>query len=111
MNDKDVSGVHWSFWVIGTFMLLWNVMGCINFIVQMNPDMVASYRDSEQSIILGRPAWATVAFAIAVFSGALGCLLLMLKKSVKNLPRPPDDTTSTSIPIPKITTRKRRKCC
>ncbi len=82
MNDKDVSGVHWSFWVIGTFMLLWNVMGCINFIVQMNPDMITSYRESEQAIILGRPAWATVAFAIAVFSGALGCLLLMLKKSV-----------------------------
>ena len=35
---------------------------------------------------------------------------LMLKKSVKNLPRSPDDTTSTSIPIPTITTRKRRKC-
>lgn len=62
-------------------MLLWNVMGCINFLVQMNPDMVASYRESEQAIISGRPAWATVAFAIAVFGGALGCLLLMLKKS------------------------------
>jgi len=62
-------------------MLLWNVMGCINFLVQMNPDMVASYRESEQAIISGRPAWATVAFAIAVFGGALGCLLLMLKRS------------------------------
>ena len=81
MNDKTVSGIHWSFWVISTFMLLWNVMGCINFLVQMNPDMVASYRESEQAIISGRPAWATVAFAIAVFGGALGCLLLMLKKS------------------------------
>ena len=81
MNDKTVSGIHWSFWVISTFMLLWNVMSCINFLVQMNPDMVASYRESEQAIISGRPAWATVAFAIAVFGGALGCLLLMLKKS------------------------------
>ena len=82
MNDHNESKVHWSFWLIGTFMLIWNIMGCINFIVQMNPDMIASYRETEQSIIQGRPAWATVAFALAVFCGALGCLLLMLKKSV-----------------------------
>jgi hypothetical protein len=82
MSDENVSAVHWSFWVICTIALIWNVMGCINFIMQMNPDMVASYRESEQAIILGRPAWATVAFAIAVFGGTLGCLLLMLKKSV-----------------------------
>ena len=81
MKNKNVNAVHWSFWVIATFMLIWNVMGCINFFVQMNPDMVASYRETEQAIISGRPAWATVAFAIAVFGGALGCLLLLLRKS------------------------------
>ena len=63
-------------------MLIWNVMGCINFFVQMNPEMVSSYRETEQAIISGRPAWATVAFALAVFGGALGCFLLMFKKSV-----------------------------
>ena len=81
MNEKNVSGIHWSFWVIGTIMLIWNVMGCINFIVQMNPEMVSSYREAEQVIIQGRPIWATIGFAIAVFGGALGCLLLLLKKS------------------------------
>ena len=82
MNDKNVSNVHWSFWFIGAIALIWNVMGCINFLIQMNPDMVSSYRETEQAIIQDRPAWATVAFAIAVFGGALGCLLLLLKKSV-----------------------------
>jgi len=33
-------------------------------------------------IVESRPAWATVAFAIAVFGGALGCLLLLLRKSM-----------------------------
>lgn len=82
MEDTTDNKIHWSFWAISIFMLIWNVMGCINFIVQMNPDMVASYRDTEQAIIQGRPAWATAAFAIAVLGGALGCLLLILKKSV-----------------------------
>ena len=81
MNDKTVGGVHWSFWAIGAVALIWNVMGVINYFVQMNPDVLAAYRESERAIIEGRPAWATGAFAIAVFGGALGCLLLLLRKS------------------------------
>ena len=80
MNHKTVL-VHWSFWAIGAIALIWNVMGAINFVAQMNPDMLAEYRESERAIIEGRPAWATIAFAIAVFGGALGCVLLLLKKS------------------------------
>ncbi|MEE9598378.1 MAG: hypothetical protein V3V96_16525 [Acidiferrobacterales bacterium] len=81
MNDETVGGVHWSFWAIGAVALIWNVMGVINFFVQMNPDVLATYRESERAIVEGRPAWATGAFAIAVFGGALGCLLLLLRKS------------------------------
>ena len=81
LNDKTVGGVHWSFWLIGAVALTWNVMGVINFFVQMNPDVLAAYRESERAIVEGRPAWATGAFAIAVFGGALGCLLLLLRKS------------------------------
>jgi hypothetical protein len=55
-------------------------MGCVNFFVQMDPDMVSSYRESEKAMIQGRPVWATAAFAVAVFGGALGCLLLMLRR-------------------------------
>jgi len=81
MNDKTVGSVHWSFWVIGAIALIWNVMGVINFFVQMNPDVLAAYRESERAIVEGRPLWATIGFAIAVFGGALGCLLLLLRKS------------------------------
>lgn len=81
MNDKAVGKVHWSFWLIGALMLIWNVLGCINFFAQMNPEVLAAYRESERAIVEGRPAWATGAFAIAVFGGALGCILLLLRKS------------------------------
>ena len=81
MNDKTVGGVHWSFWVIGAIALIWNVMGVINLFVQMNADAVAAMPEAQRAIIEGRPAWATGAFAIAVFGGALGCLLLLLRKS------------------------------
>ena len=81
MNDNTVGDVHWSFWTIGAVALIWNAMGVINFFAQMNPDVLAAYRESERVIAEGRPAWATGAFAIAVFGGALGCLLLLLRKS------------------------------
>lgn len=81
MKDETAGGVHWSFWTIGVVALLWNVMGVINFIGQMNAGTLAAMPESERAIIAGRPAWATGAFALAVFGGALGCLLLLLRKS------------------------------
>ena len=80
MNDETVGGVHWSFWAIGAVTLIWNVMGVINFFMQMNADVLASFPESHRAIVAGRPAWATGAFAIAVFGGALGCVLLLLRK-------------------------------
>ena len=81
MNDKTLSGVHWSFWVIGAIGLVFNLMGCMNFISQMNADMVSSMPEAYRAIVASRPAWGTGSFAIAVFGGALGCLLLLLRKS------------------------------
>lgn len=74
--------VRWSFWVIGLVLLIWNLLGCINFVMQLNPDVISAYAESEQSIIRNRPIWATSAFAVAVFGGALGCLLLLFKNSL-----------------------------
>jgi len=81
MNDKISNGVHWSFWLIGVVMLIWNVMGVINFFVQMNADALASFPESHRAIVEGRPAWATGGFALAVFGGTLGCLLLLIRRS------------------------------
>ena len=80
MKDETVGGVHWSFWAIGAVTLVWNVIGVINFFMQMNADALASFPESHRAIIESRPAWASGAFAIAVFGGALGCLLLLLRK-------------------------------
>jgi hypothetical protein len=81
MNDKTVGGIHWSFWVIGAITLIFNIMGVINYFAQMNADSLSSFPEVYHPIIEGRPTWATAAFAIAVFGGSLGCLLLLLRKS------------------------------
>jgi len=81
MNDKLVGRVHWSFWAIGALALIWNVLGCINFFSQMNADMVSAMPEPYRAIVESRPPWATGAFAVAVFGGVLGALLLLLRKS------------------------------
>ena len=82
MNDRRVGGVHWSFWVIGIVALLWNVGGAINYVMQTNLEFVATLPETHRAIIDSRPAWATGGFAIGVFGGALGCLLLLFRKSI-----------------------------
>lgn len=73
---------HFSFWVIAVAGLFWNLMGCLNYIAQSNPDAVSRMPEVYQMIINGRPAWATGAFAIGVFGGAVGCILMVLRRRV-----------------------------
>jgi hypothetical protein len=82
MSDEAVGGVHWSFWIVSGVALIWNIMGCANFVAQMNPKVLAGYSETSRALIEGRPGWVTGAFAISQFGGALGCLLLLLRKSV-----------------------------
>lgn len=81
MIEKTDAGIHWSFWVLAVFALLWNVLGSLNYLGQMNADLVATMPETHRAIIEGRPAWATGGFAVSVFAGALGGLLLLLRKS------------------------------
>lgn len=81
MSDENVSRIHWSFWVIGAFALIWNAMGSMNYLMQVTADSLASYPDAARAIIEGRPGWATGGFSIGVFVGALGSVLLLLRKS------------------------------
>ena len=82
MNDETSRGVHWSFWAVAVVGLVWNAMGAMNFVMQMDADRLSTYPESHRALIENRPIWATGGFAVAVFGGVLGCLLLLFKKSI-----------------------------
>jgi len=84
MNNDSDRGVSWVFWIIGIFGLIWNLMGIMNFLWQMSlsADSLAALSAAQRAIIEDRPLWVTVAFAVAVFAGAAGCALLLLRKSL-----------------------------
>lgn len=73
---------HFSFWFFAAMGLFWNLMGCLNYLAQSNAASVARMPEAYQQIIANRPAWATAAFAVAVFGGAVGCILLLLRRRV-----------------------------
>ena len=82
MSEKTAVDVHWSFWVIGALGLIFNLLGCLNFLSQMNAETVASMPEIYRTIAESRPAWGTAAFALAVFGGLLACVLLLMRKSM-----------------------------
>lgn len=74
--------MNWIIYLVAGLGLIWNLMGCGNFLMQMNSEALAGYPESHRALIEARPVWATLAVAISVFGGALGCLLLLFKKPV-----------------------------
>jgi len=72
------------FYIISSMALVWNLMGVFNFLDQalMSDEVLASLPKDQQLIYQDVPAWVTAAFAIAVFSGTLGAVFLLLKKKI-----------------------------
>ena len=75
------------FWIVSVLALLWNAMGVHGYISQayQTEAHTSAYTPEQLDVMNGLPAWYTALFAIAVFSGALGCLLLLLKKKFAKL--------------------------
>jgi len=84
MTDETNVELPGWFKVVAGVALVWNLMGVMAFVSDrmMTPEMIAALSQPEQALYANLPMWATVAFAFAVFGGALGCLLLVLRKSL-----------------------------
>ena len=73
-----------SFWVIGTVALLWNLLGVMAYVMQVSatPDqLAAAYTPDQVELLLAVPVWATSMTAIATNFGVLGSILLLLRRN------------------------------
>ncbi|WP_418603906.1 hypothetical protein [Hwangdonia sp.] len=70
------------FWIVSVIALAWNAMGVDQYLGKAyNTERWRSALTQEQlDIVSNHPTWLTAVFAIAVFSGALGCIALLLRK-------------------------------
>lgn len=71
------------FWIVSALAFVWNIMGVIAYLGQayMPIEDLEKMSQAERLLFESQPAWVTGAFAIAVWGGTLGCILLLLQKT------------------------------
>lgn len=71
-----------GFWIIGVIALLWNIMGVFQYLstTLLKEEMEQALTEEQLALMSGLPSWYTGVFAIAVFSGLLASLLLLLRR-------------------------------
>ena len=62
-------------------------MGCYNYIMQINPEVLAQFPEAYQMVIKGRPGWVSLSFVIAAFGGVLvggvlGSTMMLVRRAV-----------------------------
>lgn len=81
-NQRNARQPIW-FWAVASMGLLWNVFGVVQFWGTLNAT-ADSLREQgmtpEQAALYSSlPVWMNVSFAIGVFGGVLGCILLLAR--------------------------------
>lgn len=82
MSESNKPGT--VFWIIGVLALIWNGMG-VNAYLQhaFKTEASMAHMNADQVALLeSMPAWVTALFAIAVFAGIIGCIVLLLRKKL-----------------------------
>ena len=74
-------GRSWHLWLIGIVGGLWSSMGVLSFMLtQMKVEAVMSrFPPQQREYFESFPLWVVAFWAIGVFGGVIGCLLLLLK--------------------------------
>lgn len=74
----------WHLWVIGVLAVLWNSMGAFDYLMTQtrNEGYMSKFTPEQLEYFYGFPAWVVAFWAIAVWGGVLGAILLLLRKKL-----------------------------
>jgi len=72
----------WHLWVVGVLAVLWNSMGAFDYVMTetRNEAYMSKFTPEQLEFFYGFPAWVVALWAIAVWGGVLGAILLLLRK-------------------------------
>jgi len=78
------SRAPWHLWVMGVLAVLWNSMGAFDYLMTQtrNEGYMSDYTPEQLEYFYGFPAWVVAFWAIAVWGGVLGAVLLVLRKKL-----------------------------
>jgi hypothetical protein len=68
-------------WIVGILALLWNGFGCYQYLMttMRNPAFMAQIPAEQLSYMDSLPAWVTGCWAIGVWGGLAGAVLLLMR--------------------------------
>ena len=71
-------------WVIGIIALLWNSIGAFDYLMTQtkNAAYMSGFPPEQLAFFFGLPVWVVAAWAIAVWGGVLGSVLLLMRRRI-----------------------------
>ena len=83
MMSEEINKPVGSFYWIAGVALVWNLFGIMTYVnqVTMSAEVLNALSDAQRAFFESQPSLITSAYAIAVNAGALGCVLLLLRRS------------------------------
>lgn len=72
----------WHLWVVGVLALLWNSIGAFDYVMTetRNAEYMSSFTKEQLDYFYGFPKWVIATWALGVWGGVLGALLLLLRR-------------------------------
>jgi len=74
----------WHLWVVGVLGVLWNCVGAFDYLMTQtrNESYMGQFTPEQLEYFYGFPMWVVAFWAVAVWGGLLGAVLLLLKKRI-----------------------------
>lgn len=87
MSDSQANNpvkAPWHLWVIGIVGFLWSAMGAMDYVMSKLrvESYMAQFTPEQLEFFYGFPIWVNAAWAVAVWCGVIGCIILLLRKSI-----------------------------
>ena len=81
-TERAPARVPLHLWIIGVVALLWNAVGAYDYLMTQtrNEAYMSQFTPEQLDYFYGFPAWVVATWAIAVWGGVLGSILLLLRR-------------------------------
>jgi hypothetical protein len=81
-NSTSNAATPWHLWLIGVLALIWNGIGAFDYLMTEthNASYMGSFTPEQLAYFYGLPKWVVSSWALSVWGGVLGSILLLLRK-------------------------------
>jgi len=81
-SNSEKAPVH--LWAVGIIGLLWSSMGALDYVMTQtrNESYMSAFTPEQLEFFYGLPVWVDAAWAVGVWGGVLGAILLLFRKAI-----------------------------